>query len=168
MMRSTERCVVPRLTAGGQGWPVHQAARVLLSYYLGNILVCRYIRHRNRARRIRTYVRSVSMSQSHPVARPDGLTGTVNIGPGPVSTQRRVQFAVLLQFAAHAGADRATTSAMCPGTDARDLESALGYLVDQGSLAGPTWHLRPLVALAKDGLLSLTAMGQRRLDEDDV
>jgi hypothetical protein len=86
----------------------------------------------------------------------------------PVSMQRRVQFAALLQFAESGAATAATTAAICPGTDHRDLESALGYLIDDGSLEGPSARLHSLVVLAEDGGLELTALGRLRLDEDDV
>ena len=86
----------------------------------------------------------------------------------PVPLQRRVQFVVLLQLAEHGSVDIATTSAICPGADRRDLEQALGYLLDEGAIEGPTWRLSPLVALAEDGRMSLTVLGRLRLDEDDV
>ena len=81
--------------------------------------------------------------------------------------QQRVQYAVLLQLAEHETADSATTTAICPGTDRRDLESALGYLIDDGSIEGPTWRLTSLVALAETGWLTLTASGHRRIERDD-
>ena len=86
----------------------------------------------------------------------------------PTSMQRRVQFVVLLQIAEHKTATRTTTSALCPRTDRRDFESALGHLLDEGSLSGPTWHLTSLVALAEGGWLALTEHGQQRLDRDDL
>jgi hypothetical protein len=97
------------------------------------------------------------------------LVGPPRDGPlPPVSMQRRVQFTVLLQFLENGSASRGTTRAVCPGTDARDLESALEHLVLDGSLAGPTWRLATLVELAENGGLTLTALGRLRLDEDDV
>jgi hypothetical protein len=86
----------------------------------------------------------------------------------PMTIQRRVQFAVLLQLAEHGAADPSTTRAICPGTDGRDLEAALEYLLDEGSVEGPTWRLESLVALAEAGLLALTALGQRQLTENDA
>jgi len=88
--------------------------------------------------------------------------------PIPVSMQRRVQFAALLQFAESGAATAATTAAICPGTDHRDLETALGYLIDDGSLAGPSARLHSLIVLAEDSGLELTALGRLRLDEDDI
>lgn len=84
-----------------------------------------------------------------------------------VSTQRRVQFAALLQLAEHGTADRAATAAMCPGTDWRDLEVALENLLDEGSIEGPTWRMESLAALARGGWLTLTARGRLRLAEDE-
>jgi hypothetical protein len=86
----------------------------------------------------------------------------------PVSMQRRVQFAVLLQFAERGTAGRATTAAICPSTDRRDFEVALENLLDEGSIEGPAWRMDSLAALAQGGWLTLTARGQQRLDEDDV
>ena len=51
--------------------------------------------------------------------------------------QRRVRFAVLLQLAERGSADRATTAAMVPGADKRDLTMALENLLDDGSIQGP-------------------------------
>ena len=87
--------------------------------------------------------------------------------PMPGSMQRRVQYVVLLQLAEHGSADSATTAAICPHTDRRDLEAALGYLLDARSIQGPTWRLSSLVALVEAGQFSLTERGQQRLDEDD-
>jgi hypothetical protein len=81
--------------------------------------------------------------------------------------RRRVQFAVLLQFAESGAADRATTAAICPGTDRWDLEVALASLLGQGSIEGPL-GLETLVTLAEAGKLALTARGRLRIDEDDV
>lgn len=86
----------------------------------------------------------------------------------PPGVQRRVQFAVLLQFAEFGVANRITTAMMVPGTDVRDMASALEYLVDDGSLAGPTWKLRTLMSLTEGGQMWLTERGQIRVDEDDV
>ena len=86
----------------------------------------------------------------------------------PVPLQRRVQFVVLLQLAEHGHADVATTTAICAGADRRDLERALEYLLDEGSIEGPTWRLSTLVALAEAGRMTLTVLGRLRLDEDDV
>lgn len=97
-----------------------------------------------------------------------GAVAMLQVPTAPTAMQRRVQFVVLLQFAEHMTATAATTRAICPGTDKRDFESALGYLLDDGALEGPTWHLSSLVALAEGGALALTKRGQRRLDEDDV
>jgi hypothetical protein len=80
----------------------------------------------------------------------------------PKTIQSRVQFAVLLQFADHGAADPTTTAAICPGTDQRDLEAALEYLLDEGSIEGPTWRLESRVALAEGGLMALTELGQRQ------
>ena len=82
--------------------------------------------------------------------------------------QRRVRFAVLLQLAEHGTADRATTAAMVPGADERDLTMALENLLDDGSIDGPTTRSDSLVALAEGGLLRLTALGMLRVDEDEV
>jgi hypothetical protein len=86
----------------------------------------------------------------------------------PASMQRRVRFVVLLQLAEHGYADLATTTAICPPTDERDLEAALEHLLQEGSIAGDTWRLEPLVTLAENGNLALTTLGRRRIDEDDV
>ena len=56
---------------------------------------------------------------------------------------------------------------VCPGTDRWDFEVALGSLLDQGSIQGPTC-LETLVTLAEDGQLALTAVGRLRIDEDDI
>jgi hypothetical protein len=82
--------------------------------------------------------------------------------------QRRVRFAVLLQLAEHGAADRATTAAMVPGADERDLTMALENLLDDGSIDGPSARSDSLVALAEGGLLRLTALGMLRVDEDEV
>jgi hypothetical protein len=82
--------------------------------------------------------------------------------------QRRVRFAVLLQMAEHGRADRATTAAMVPGADERDLTLALENLLDEGSIEGETWRAESLVELAEGGWLRLTALGRLRLDEDGV
>ena len=80
--------------------------------------------------------------------------------------QHRVQFVVLLQLAEHGSADRATTVTICPSADRRDLEAALGNLLYEGSIEGPSWRLSSLVALAEAGRFTLTARGRQRLDED--
>ena len=82
--------------------------------------------------------------------------------------RRRVPYAVLLQIAEHGTADTATTAAMVPGSDERDLLAALENLLDEGSIEGETWRGGSLVALAAEGFMSLTALGRLRLDEDDV
>jgi hypothetical protein len=82
--------------------------------------------------------------------------------------KRRVRFAVLSQFAERGSADRATTAAMVPGADERDLTMALENLLDDGSIEGPAARPEPLVKLAEDGWLKLTALGRRRVDEDEV
>ena len=41
-----------------------------------------------------------------------------------------------------------TSTAICRGTDRRDLEAGLDYLLDEKSIHGPTWRLSSLVALA--------------------
>jgi hypothetical protein len=82
--------------------------------------------------------------------------------------QRRVRFAVLLQLAERGTADRATTAAMVPGSDERDLTMALENLLDDGSIEGPAYRPEPLVALAEGGWLKLTALGRQRVDEDEV
>ena len=74
----------------------------------------------------------------------------------------------MLQLAEHGTVDLATTAAICPGTDRRDLESAPGYLLDARSIEVPTWRLSSFVDLAEAGQFTLTALGQQRLDEDDV
>ena len=66
----------------------------------------------------------------------------------------------------HGAADPTTTAAICPGTDQRDLEAALEYLLDEGSIEGQTWRLESLVALAEGGLMALTELGQRQLVGD--
>lgn len=81
---------------------------------------------------------------------------------------RRVQFAVLLQFAEHGKADLATTAAVVPGSGGRDFRLALENLVDEESLEGPPGHLESLVELAGGGRLRLTDRGRRRVLEDDV
>lgn len=82
--------------------------------------------------------------------------------------QRRVQFAVLLQLANSGSADRMTTATVCPGSDERDLNAAQQNLIDEGSIAGPTWRLQSLLELTEAGGMTLSAPGQQRLDEDDV
>jgi hypothetical protein len=57
---------------------------------------------------------------------------------------------------------------ICPARDERGLEAALEYLVYEGSIAGDTWRLEPLVTLAESGHLALTATGRLRIEEDDV
>jgi hypothetical protein len=86
----------------------------------------------------------------------------------PVSLQRRVQFAILLQLAEHGTAGRATTAAICPSTGPRDFAVALENLLDEGSIEGPPWRIDSLASLAQGGWLTLTARGRLRLDEDDV
>ena len=81
---------------------------------------------------------------------------------------RRVQFAVLLQFAEHGTADLATTAAVVPGSGGRDFRLALENLLDEGSLEGPSGRVESLVELAAGGWLRLTDRGRQRLDEDDV
>lgn len=82
-----------------------------------------------------------------------------------VSLQRRVQFVALLQLAEHGTVNPATTAAICSGSDGRDLEVALGILLDDGSVEGPTWRLNSLVALAEAGRLTLTHRGRQQLAE---
>jgi hypothetical protein len=82
--------------------------------------------------------------------------------------QRRLRFAVLFQLAEHGTVDRATTAAMVPGADERDLTMALENLLDDGSIEGPTMCSATLLELAADGQLGLTALGRLRIDEDDV
>lgn len=77
-----------------------------------------------------------------------------------------VQHAVLRQLAERGKADASTTKALVPGTDERDLQVALENLLDEGSIVGETGRAVSLVALAADGHLTLTAVGQRRLDEE--
>lgn len=88
--------------------------------------------------------------------------------PPAVPLQQRVQFVALLQLAEHGYADAATTAWICPGSDRRDLEWALWTLLDEGAIEGPTGRLSSLVALAEDGRMTLTPLGRRLLDEDDV
>jgi hypothetical protein len=82
--------------------------------------------------------------------------------------QRRVRVAVLLQLAEHGTADPATTAAMVPGADERDLTMALENLFDDGSIEAPAARQEPLVKLAEAGWLTLTAVGRQRIDEDEV
>jgi len=49
-------------------------------------------------------------------------------------------------------------------TDRRDLEAALGYLLDSRAIEGPTWRLSSFVELAEAGQFRLTAQGQEWLD----
>jgi len=84
--------------------------------------------------------------------------------PMPGTMQQRVQFVVLLQLAEHGTVDHATTLTICPGTDRRDLEAALGYLLDSRAIDGPTWRLSSFVELAEAGQFRLTAQGQEWLD----
>jgi hypothetical protein len=86
----------------------------------------------------------------------------------PPSVQQRVQFAVLLQFAEYGMANRRTTATMVPGTDDRDMAVALENLIDDGSIAGPTWRLSTLVTMTEDGVMTLTERGRTRVDEDDI
>ena len=89
--------------------------------------------------------------------------------PAPlVPLQQRVQFIILLQLADHGTPPSAMTAAICPGADRRDFESALACLLDEASIQGPPGRLSSLVALAEAGQFTLTALGQQRLDEDDV
>jgi hypothetical protein len=81
--------------------------------------------------------------------------------------QQRVQSAVLLQFVRGGAVCRPTTAAICPGTDCRDLEVALAYLIEDGSIDGPPRvTFMSLVELAEGGKLILTAHGRRRQNED--
>lgn len=80
--------------------------------------------------------------------------------------QRRVQAAVLRQLAQRGTATRSATAAICPGTDRRDLEAALEYLIAEGSITGSTWRLASLAEIAEAGGLTLTAVGQGRIDSD--
>jgi hypothetical protein len=82
--------------------------------------------------------------------------------------QPRVHFAVLRQLAEHGTADRATTAAMVPGADERDLMMALENLLDDGSIEGPTTGAASLLELAAGGQLRLTALGTLRMDEGDL
>ena len=87
--------------------------------------------------------------------------------PVRVPMQQRVQAAVLLQFVKDGTACRPRTAAICPGADRRDLEVALRYLIEDGSIDGPLRvALRSLVELAEGGGLMLTAHGRRRQDRD--
>jgi hypothetical protein len=87
-------------------------------------------------------------------------------GDAPVGVQQRVQSAVLLQFVEDGKACRAGTASICPGTDSRDFEVALAYLIKDGSIDGPPRvALLSLVELAEGGGLTLTAHGRRRQDE---
>jgi hypothetical protein len=86
----------------------------------------------------------------------------------PPSVPRQVQFAVLLQLAENGTADRVTTATMVPGTDARDLTTALESLLDDGSIQGNTYRLTSMIEMAEGGHLTLTDVGRQRLDEDDV
>jgi hypothetical protein len=86
----------------------------------------------------------------------------------PAAIQRRIQFVALLQLAERGTVNVSNIATICPGTDRRDLESALGYLLDQGSISGPTWRLESLAELARAGLLTLTARGQQMLYEDEI
>jgi hypothetical protein len=81
--------------------------------------------------------------------------------------QVRVQAAVLRQFVQDGTACCPTTAAICPGMDPRDLEVALAYLIEDGSIDGPPRvTLESLVELAQGGGLTLTAHGRRRQDQD--
>jgi hypothetical protein len=108
------------------------------------------------------------MSESFSVQVPNQRPSLQLDADAPASMQRRVRFVVLLQLAEHGSADLETTTAICPTTDQRDLEAALEHLLQEGSIAGDTWLLEPLVTLAASGNLALTALGRRRIDEDDV
>jgi hypothetical protein len=77
--------------------------------------------------------------------------------------QRRVQFAVLLQFAEHRTANLATTATIVPGAGGRDFLLALQNLLDDGSLQGPPDRVESLVELAGGGWLRLTDRGRQRL-----
>lgn len=58
---------------------------------------------------------------------------------------------------------------MVAGTGQRDFQAALESLLDNGCIEGsPAYRLESLVELAAAGRLTLTPVGQRRLDEDDV
>jgi hypothetical protein len=105
---------------------------------------------------------------SQPFSSPVPLQRGTTVDLPQTSLQQRVQFAALLQIAEHGKAHRSTTTAICPGTDRRDLESALEHLLDAGSIQGPTWRLDSLVTLAESGCLTLTPQGQLRLDGDNT
>jgi hypothetical protein len=91
------------------------------------------------------------------------LTTAYKQAAAPVGVQQRVQSAVLLQFVEHDAACRPGTAAICPGTDGRDLEVALGYLIEDGAIDGPPRvALMSLVELSEGGGLTLTAHGRRR------
>jgi hypothetical protein len=91
------------------------------------------------------------------------LTIDADHAPVPLSMQQRVQAAVLLQFVQAGVACRPTMLAICPGMDRRDLEVALAYLIEDGSIDGPPRvTLESLVDLAEGGGLTLTAHGRRR------
>jgi hypothetical protein len=81
---------------------------------------------------------------------------------------RRVQFAVLLQFAEHGSASMATTAAIVPGSSGRDFRLALENLLDEGSLEAPPGRVESVVELAGGGWLTLTVRGRQRIAEDDV
>ena len=87
---------------------------------------------------------------------------------GAQAMQRRVQFAILLQFAEHRTADLATTAAIVPGTSGRDMKVALENLLEEGALDGPSGRVESLLELAGGGWLRLTDRGRQRLDEDDL
>lgn len=76
-----------------------------------------------------------------------------------VSMPERVRFVVLLQILEHETANRRRTAAICSGTDQRDFDAALVFLVGDGSLARPTSRLDTLGELAAGGFLTLTERG---------
>ena len=83
-----------------------------------------------------------------------------------VPVQQRVQAAVLVQFIDDGTACPSRTAALCPSTDSRDLEIALAYLIEDGSIDSRGAWMTSLVELAGDGSLALTVRGRQRQHED--
>ena len=103
------------------------------------------------------------------MSKPTGSNVSLRRQPLPaVSMQERMQYAILLQILEHETANRWKTVAVCPGTDQRDFDEALLYLLREGLLEGPTPRLLTLADLARGGWLTLTEHGLARLYSENA